>query len=118
MSDSESRMENGEIGAESPRLYYACHTFPIRPLDEIEKVLDQHVAYLSSLERSGKLLLAGPLFSGSSQYDGEGLIIFAASSHEEAQKLASADPFHAQGIRDYTLNRWQVNEGILAARLS
>ncbi|QQN62319.1 hypothetical protein JIR23_22415 [Bradyrhizobium diazoefficiens] len=42
------------------KLYFACLTRPVRPLAELEEHLNSHKAYLSVLERDGKLFAAGP----------------------------------------------------------
>jgi uncharacterized protein len=99
------------------KLYFVCLTRPARPLAELEEHLGSHKAYLSSLERDGKLLMAGPLLGDGARYDGNGLIVFRAKTREEAQGLADNDPFHARGLRRYELLPWQVNEGSFEVRL-
>ena len=99
------------------KLYFVCLTRPARPLAELEKHLSSHKAYLSGLERDGKLLAAGPLLGEGARYDGNGLIVYRAETREEARELAENDPFHAGGLRRYELFPWQVNEGSLEVRL-
>jgi uncharacterized protein len=99
------------------KLYFVCLTRPTRPLAELEKHLSSHKAYLSGLERDGKLLAAGPLLREGARYDGNGLIVFRAKTREEAQELADNDPFHVRGLRSYELLPWQVNEGSFQVRL-
>lgn len=41
-----------------------------------------------------------------------------AESFEEARGIADTDPFHAQGLRNYTVERWTVNEGSYTVRLT
>lgn len=100
------------------KLYHVCRTRPIRPLNEIDEVLPEHEPYLSSLERAGQLLLAGPLLDSSARYDGNGLIVYATSSRAGAEQLAAGDPFHKLGLRSYELTPWQVNEGNPNVRLT
>ena len=99
------------------KLYFVCLTRPTQPLAELEKHLSSHKAYLSGLERDGKLLAAGPLLGEGARYDGNGLIVFRAKTREEAQELADNDPFHVRGLRSYELLPWQVNEGSFQVRL-
>jgi uncharacterized protein len=99
------------------KLYFVCLTRPARPLPELEEHLASHKAYLSTLEQDGKLLAAGPLLGEGARYDGNGLIVFRADTHEEARDLAENDPFHARGLRRYEILPWQVNEGCFEVRL-
>jgi uncharacterized protein len=99
------------------KLYFVCLTRPARPLAELEEHLSSHKAYLSGLERDGRLLAAGPLLGEGARYDGNGLIVFRAKTREEALELADNDPFHARGLRRYELFPWQVNEGGFEVRL-
>lgn len=75
---------------------------------------EEHIAYLHELDRSGRLAGAGPLLSEDEAfYDGHGLIILRADSAMHATDLANADPFHAHGLRSFTVTAWLLSEGIL-----
>ena len=52
-----------------------------------------HLAHMESLDRAGRVVLAGPLpdHTGS-------LIVIEAGSLEEAQKLAQEDPYMIHGV--------------------
>ena len=41
------------------------------------------------------------------------MIIIRADSEAEARGIADQDPFHAKGLRTYTLQQWSLNEGRL-----
>jgi len=41
------------------------------------------------------------------------MIIVRAKNEAEARVHADADPFHAAGLRSYTLTRWMLNEGAI-----
>ena len=41
-----------------------------------------------------------------------------ADSFAEARRIADTDPFHAQGLRTYTVEQWTVNEGSYTVRLT
>jgi uncharacterized protein YciI len=99
------------------KLYFVCFSNPARPPAELEANLEAHKAYLSKLEREGKLLAAGPLLGDDSKYDGTGLLVYRVSQRKEAEAIAQNDPFHAKGLRTYTLKPWQVNEGSFDVRL-
>lgn len=74
----------------------------------------EHIAYLNHLDKCGKLVAAGPVLSEDAAfYDGHGLIILRADSVAAAIQLASADPFHVHGIRNFTVTPWLLSEGTL-----
>ncbi|WP_298500178.1 YciI family protein [uncultured Maritimibacter sp.] len=77
----------------------------------IQEVLAEHLDYQVALERAGTLFGAGPLFEEGSDVPYGGMIILRARDEAEARTIADADPFHAQGLRHYTVNRWLMNEG-------
>ncbi len=97
---------------------FAVESTPSAAPEEMQAVLPEHLAYQKKVEAAGQLFLAGPLSdeSGNSM-SGGGLIIYRAESLEAAAKLASEDPMHAQGKRNYTLRKWLVNEGALSFSL-
>ena len=99
------------------KLYFVCFSTPVRPAAELEANLESHKAYLSLLEREGRLLAAGPLLGDDARYDGSGLLVYRVSRRKEAEAIAQNDPFHIKGLRTYTLKPWQVNEGSLEVRL-
>jgi uncharacterized protein len=100
-------------GALAKELYMA-RSVPAGPPAEIARLLPQHLAYQSELEARGVLVLAGPLSDpeGKSR-SGESLIVYRASSIDEARALADGDPLHSSGLKTYELRAWLVNEGAL-----
>lgn len=78
----------------------------------IQAVLPAHLEYQIALERQGILFGAGPIFEdGDGAPPTGGMIILRAASEAEARAVAEADPFHAGGLRRFTLHRWLMNEG-------
>jgi uncharacterized protein YciI len=90
---------------------YAVLTTPVVERDKIVEALPDHLEYQVSLEERGIMFAAGPLFDKDNAPPRAGLIIIRASSFAEADEIAEADPMHARGLRTYTLDRWQINEG-------
>ncbi len=91
---------------------FVVESMPAAPPEEMLAVLPAHLEYQKQQEAEGKLFLAGPLSDSEGEnMSGGGLIIYRASSMEEAKALADGDPMHAQGKREYTLRKWLVNEG-------
>lgn len=89
--------------------------------DETKATVPAHLAYQLEQEAAGTLAFAGPM----SNLDGDGLggvslIIYRAASLAQARSLAENDPMHKNGIREFTLRKWLLNEGSfnLGVRLS
>ncbi|MDE0060135.1 MAG: YciI family protein [Defluviicoccus sp.] len=84
--------------------------------ERLGATLPAHLDHQVRLEQEGILFAAGPLDAE----DGSrrGLIVIRAESFEEARRIADTDPFHAQGLRTYTVERWTVNEGSYTVRLT
>lgn len=96
---------------------YIINTRPVKPREELDKVLPQHLAHQVSLEQRGIMFGAGPLFGKDGKPFG-GMIIIRAASFEEAEKIAREDPYHAQGLREFTIDRWVMNEGSITLTVS
>ncbi|MEL6752249.1 MAG: YciI family protein [Pseudomonadota bacterium] len=100
-----------ERGALALELYVVVSTCEAQPA-EMQETLPRHLAYQKELEARGALFLAGPTSDETGeQMQGNGLMIYRATSMDDARALAEADPMHAEGRRSYTLRKWLVNEG-------
>lgn len=84
--------------------------------EQLRATLPAHLDHQVALEKEGVLFAAGPLDAE----DGSrrGLIVIRANSFEDARRIADTDPFHAQGLRTYTVEQWTVNEGSYTVRLT
>lgn len=63
-----------------------------------QEIIARHVEHLKELDRQGKLVLCGPF----SDYPG-GMVILKAENREEADAIATADPFISSGCKTYEL---------------
>ena len=86
--------------------------------DTVAACVQEHVAWLLSLERQDLLLASGPLLSGPGTGPGSGLTILRAPDEETARKIADGDPFVRHGLRTFELYRWRLNEGSVGIRVS
>jgi uncharacterized protein YciI len=91
---------------------YVITTTPARA-PGMQEVLPAHLDYQIMMERDGILFGAGPLFAEGETVPYGGMIIVRAKDEAEARAHADADPFHAAGLRTYTLTRWLLNEGAM-----
>ena len=91
---------------------YVVHSTPQAKPEELQAVLPDHLAYQKKLAAEEKLFMAGPVSDVTGdQMQGAGMMIYRASSMDEARALADGDPMHAKNIRSYTMHKWMVNEG-------
>jgi uncharacterized protein YciI len=100
-------------------VFFLCFTEPAGlSAEELRPHLDAHKRWVVDQERSGRLFAAGPILDEDYRFSGHGLFILRAKSRGEAEEIADSDPFHANGIRTYRLQPWQVNEGNLQITLT
>lgn len=71
----------------------------------------EHLAYTMQLEKDGGIFAAGPLLDEQDAPSGTGMIVIRAKDREEAHAVANADPMHQQGLREFEIIPWKVNEG-------
>jgi hypothetical protein len=65
----------------------------VRDPAKIQAVRPVHRQYLATLKERGQLAVSGPFTD-----DSGALIVYEASSAEEAEQLLKGDPFHQNGI--------------------
>lgn len=70
----------------------------IKPLSEVNRLLDEHRTFLTQYYHTGQFLLSGP----KEPRDG-GVIFATANSKAEIEAIISNDPFHREGIADYKI---------------
>ncbi|MDX2039270.1 MAG: YciI family protein [Isosphaeraceae bacterium] len=100
------------------RLLYVVTSTASQGFAPIKEHLHAHLAYLESLEVDGKLFMAGPFFNEDPEtWSGDGLLIYNASSFEEAVSIAEADPLHRSGARTFSIRPWLLNDGCLALQV-
>ena len=90
---------------------YVIFTRPVAPREEIMKLLPKHLERQVELEKQGILFAAGPMEPEDSDKPRTGMIIVRADSFEHANEIAMGDPFHAEGLREYDVWNWSMNEG-------
>lgn len=70
----------------------------VKPLDEIERLLPAHVAFLDAFYAGGKFLC-----SGRKEPRTGGVILCRCESRREAEKIRDQDPFYREGAADYEI---------------
>jgi uncharacterized protein len=72
------------------------------PTDQEVLILGEHFTYLSKLVEDGIVLMVGRTLS-TDERSSFGIVVFAASSDEEARALMNSDPAIAQGLMEAEL---------------
>lgn len=75
-----------------------------KPFEEIEKILDPHLEFVSDCYRSGAFL-----FSGAKVPRSGGVIIAAGGSKEEIEALMARDPFCIHNVFAVTITEFKAS---------
>lgn len=70
----------------------------IKPLTEVEKYLEEHVAFLEKYYELGKFITSGRKHPRTG-----GIILFNAKDEMEMKRIISEDPFHINQIASYEI---------------
>ncbi|HZF71435.1 YciI family protein [Sulfuricurvum sp.] len=73
----------------------------IKPLEEVDVLLEEHIAYLKE-----QYALKNFLASGRKVPRIGGVILAHAISREEIETIISLDPFHRHGIAEYEITEF------------
>jgi uncharacterized protein len=108
-----------ESSAPSLRMQLYVVTSTAASLQAVKENLAEHRAYLRDLEERNVLFGAGPLWTDDGQYfEGDGMLIYRASSVEEATAIAQGDPMHSGGARTFKIRPWLLNDGSITIRVT
>lgn len=85
---------------------------PNRSQDSLtaEKIQEGHMANISKLTASGKLIVAGPFMDDK---DWRGIFICKTNSLEETEELLKSDPAVAAGRLSYEIHSWMTGKNCL-----
>ena len=90
---------------------YVIFTRPVAPREKIIELLPKHLERQVELEKQGILFAAGPMEPQDEDKPRTGMIIIRAESFDHAHEIAMGDPFHAEGLREFDIWNWSMNEG-------
>ena len=75
----------------------------LKPLDEVERLMPEHRAFLDRFYREGKVVFSGPREPRTG-----GVILLDVDSEVEAMKIVVEDPFFTEKVAHYELIRFEV----------
>jgi uncharacterized protein len=78
---------------------------------EVREINKGHIAHLSNMAKTGKLILVGPFLDGA---DPTGISVYATATAEEARASAEADPAVKAGRLVVEVRPWMSVKGITA----
>lgn len=99
------------------RRLYVVFATPEVSMEEMVRLLPDHLEYMIELEKTGVLFASGPFLAEDGTVPGSGMTILRAASREEAESLAERDPFYEAGMRSFEIKAWQLNEGSFSVRI-
>lgn len=80
--------------------------------EQIMEIQKQHLAHLTAMGKSGKMVIAGP-FGDQEDKSFRGMCLYRVGSIEEARKLAEADPAVKAGRMKVQVMTWYVENGYM-----
>ncbi len=89
----------------------------VAPVEQMQRHIKAHLEHQIRLEKQGIMYGAGPASVPGAAEASFGLIIIRAKDEAEARRIADSDPMHSQGVRQYELYQWSMNEGRLSITL-
>ena len=105
--------EKAELQALKDRMWQRSYYVMFRKVKDpslIENAMLEHYRWIIDLEKQNKVFASGPLFDESGK-QGVGMTVFRTDDWDEAKTLAAGDPFVTCGAMEFSMQRWQVNEG-------
>ena len=98
---------------------YVVFTKPTNGMFPVMENLEEHLKFQVSLEKKGIMFGAGPFWEDNEiDWNGEGMVIIRANSIDHAKEIASTDPMHKSGARNYKVRPWLLNEGKIQVTLN
>ena len=82
---------------------YFAAILKMKDVEKNKAYRQQHVDFLTQREREGSIFARGRFTEGEG-----GLVIYMASSFEEALKIAESDPYVSFGARTLELYEWDM----------
>jgi len=73
----------------------------IKPLEEVDALLEEHVTYLKEQYGLGNFLASGRKVPRTG-----GVILARGASREEVETIIALDPFHRHGVAEYEITEF------------
>ena len=81
----------------------ALHSVYLKPIEEVDKYLPAHRAFLKTLYEQGITICSGPQIPRTG-----GFILMNAAGKTEALEIMKNDPYVIQGLAEYTMIEFEL----------
>jgi uncharacterized protein YciI len=98
------------------RTLFVCVSEPAASPDQIVPHIPDHLRHLVAMEKSGVLVASGPFIEGG-QVGLRSMMIIRAKDIAEARKIAQEETLHKLGLRRFTVEEWQLNQGRVSVQI-
>jgi uncharacterized protein YciI len=118
---------DGPLNAQSDPAVMLANSLKIRAyvvfgtrLDEtrIADHLAEHIGWVMSLEKAGRVLLCGPLSPRAGSAGPNSMLVLRVDTSEEAERLARQDPLVREKVVTFEIREWTIYEGAIPVRIS
>lgn len=82
---------------------FAIHSIYLKPIEEVDKHLDAHRAFLKTLYNKGIAICSGPQIPRTG-----GFILMNATTKTEALEIMKNDPYVINGVAEYSVIEFEV----------
>ncbi|MHB1285610.1 MAG: YciI family protein [Leptospirales bacterium] len=82
----------------APLLLFTVVIQYLRPIEEVNKVVEEHRAYLDVILQQGTLLAAGPMVPRTG-----GILWMKAKSKSEIEGIVQKDPYYMTGVASFQI---------------
>ena len=82
---------------------FAIHSVYLKPVEEVDKYLGAHRAFLQDLYSKGITICSGPQVPRTG-----GFILMKAASKEAVVKIMKNDPYAIHGVAEYSVIEFEV----------
>ncbi len=82
---------------------YFAAILRMRDITKSQDLRPQHIQFLEQMSREGKIFARGKFTDNAG-----GLVIYKASSLEEATEIAESDPYIKNGARSLEIHEWDM----------
>lgn len=86
-------------------MWFLCQRSQVIPRDQWTVTLDQHLAWMQRMHEEGRIVISGP-----APEKKLGMYLIRAASREEAEKIASGDPYTVAGHTRFDLLQWDIHQ--------
>jgi uncharacterized protein YciI len=86
-------------------MWYLILRRPVKPREQWNVTLDEHLAWMKRQHEAGTILFSGP--SSDRKY---GIYVIRTNSKAEAETLAASDPYTAAGLTAFEVLEWEVHQ--------